>query len=197
MANARSYACASHLGGKACNNNIMVRRDLVEDRLLAGIRSTMGSDEVLDEIERRLRKALKGSREVKPDLKRVAELKVQVENLVNAIAAGGMRASHALGRKLADIEAELAELETVRAVPAVVLLVTGMRNRIKNALGKLTNLLEQDPERARAALRDAGVGPIITLRPATDGAYLNAEYDLEITPLRAVSGASETLVAGV
>ena len=46
-------------------------------------------------------------------------------------------------------------------------------------------MLEQNPERARAALKDAGLGSQITLRPALDGPYLNAEIDLEIVPLAA------------
>jgi site-specific DNA recombinase len=187
MVNARAYGCASYANGRACSNGRLVRRDLVEDRILAGVRLTLGCDEVLDEIERRVRKALAADRKVKPDLKRIADLRDQLDNLVSAVATGGMRSSPAIGRKLAEVESELERLESVRAEPTVVPLVTGLRARIRAAVARLPRLLEQDPERARAALRDAGLGPMITLRPATDGAYLNAEIDLEILPLMAVS----------
>jgi site-specific DNA recombinase len=197
MVNARAYGCASYANGRACTNSRLVRRDLVEDRLLAGIRSTLGCDEVLDEIERRVRKALAADRKVKPDLRRIADLKDQLDNLVSAIAMGGMRSSPAIGRKLAEVESELERLESVRAEPTVVPLVTGLRARIRAAVARLPRLLEKDPERARAALRDAGLGPQITLRPAADGPYLNAEIDLEILPLMAVCNkVSESMVAG-
>ncbi len=197
MVNKRSYACASHAYGRACSNDLLVRRDLVEDRLLVGIRQVLSSDEVLDEIERRVRKALAAGRHAKTDPKRIADLRGQLDNLVAAIAAGGMRSSPALGRKLAEVEDELQRLEAAPVAPAVVPLVTNIRPRIKAAVARLPRLLEADPEQGRAALRDAGLGPQITLRPATDGRYLNAEIDLEVIPLAVASGASELMVAGV
>ena len=197
MVNKRAYACASYANGRACSNGHHVRRDLVEDRLLSGVRQTLTRDDVLDEMERRVREALTTERCGKPDLKRIADLKGQLENLVCAVAAGGMRSSPAIGRKIAEVESELEHLETVRRPPAAVPLVTDVRERIRGAVARLARLLEKDPERARAALRDAGLGPQITLRPATDGPYLNAEIDLEIVPLAAISnGLSESMVAG-
>ena len=158
----------------------------------------MTRDDVLDEMERRVREVLTAVRRGKPDLKRIAELKEQLENLVSAVATGGMRSSPSIGRRIAEVEGELERLETVARPPAVVPLVTDVRERIRTAVARLPELLERDPERARAALRDAGLGPQITLRPAADGPYLNAEIDLEIVPLAAVSnGLSESMVAGV
>jgi site-specific DNA recombinase len=198
MVNKRSYACASYSNGRACSNGRHVRRDLVENRLLAGIRSTLSRDDVVDAMERGVREALAAARCVKPNLKRITELKEQLENLVCAVAAGAMRSSPSIARKITEVETELAQLEALRRVPAVVPLVTDVRGRIKAAVTRLARLLEKDPERARAALRDAGLGPQITLRPATDGPYLNAEIDLEIMPLAAISnGPSELMVAGV
>ena len=84
------------------------------------------------------------------------ELRTQVENLVNAIAGGGMRSSAALGRKLAEVEDELTRLEAAPATPAVVPLVTNIKARAKAIIKSLPILLEADPEKARAALRDAG-----------------------------------------
>jgi site-specific DNA recombinase len=196
LVNLRSYACASYVNGRACSNGIHVRRDLVQDRLLAGVRETLSRNDVLDELERRVRKALAAGRKVKPDLKRIADLKGQLDNLVNAIAGGGMRTSAALGRKLTEVETELGLLEAVKPEPAVVPLVANLRGRVKAALARLPKLLEKNPEQARAALIDAGLSQRITLRPATDGHYLNAEIDLEIVPLAAISGMSESMVAG-
>ena len=158
MVNARAYGCASYANGRAFTNGRLVRCDLVEDRLLAGIRSTLGSDEVLDEIERRVRKALATGHQIKPDVKRIAALKGQLDNLVSAVAGGGMRSSPAIGRKRAEVEAELEQLETTRPTSAAIPPIINVRSRVRDALAQLPKLLESDPERARAALRDAGFG---------------------------------------
>ncbi len=144
-------------------------------------------DEILDEIERRVREALAADRSVKPDLERIAHLKEQLENLVCAVADRRACAPRPpLVANSLRLRSELERLEAVRRPPAIVPLVTDVRERIKVAVNELARLLEKDPERARAALRDAGLGPQITLRPAANGAYLNAEIALEIVPLAAI-----------
>jgi hypothetical protein len=133
--------------------------------LCAGIRAALANDEALDEIERRVRKVLAACRKAKPDNRaRIADLKGQLENLVNAIATRGMRSSPSIGRRLAEVEDELARLETVRPESTVVPLVTDIRDRAKGIIKRLPVLPESDPEKARAALRDAGLGPQIVLR---------------------------------
>ena len=197
LVNRRSYGCASYVNGRACSNGRTVRREIVEDRLLADVRASLSSDEVLAEIERKVRKAITAGATVKPDLKRVADLKVQVDNIVSAISSGGMRSSPALGRKLSELEAEIERMEAVRPACEPVPLMADLRRRIKAAVASLPRLLERDPERARAALADAGVGSSILLRQSADGPYLEAEYGLEIQPMRLVSGGmSEIMVAG-
>src|SRR5688572_14458576 len=106
LVNRRSYACASHVNGLACSNTLHVRRDLVESRLLAGIRKSLGRPEIAAEIERRVRSA---------------GLRTEVENLVNAIAQGGLRNSPALGRTLRELEADLKALESGPAANQVVI----------------------------------------------------------------------------
>ncbi len=90
LVNQRSYGCASHVNGRACSNTILVKRELVEDRLLAGIQETLARPNVAAEIERQVRKALVTKRTRKPDGKRVAALTTEIDNLVSAIASGGL-----------------------------------------------------------------------------------------------------------
>jgi hypothetical protein len=45
IAGAKHYACASYVNGKACSNSVPVRRDAVEEALLAGIRDELLSAE--------------------------------------------------------------------------------------------------------------------------------------------------------
>jgi len=83
------------------------------------------------------------------------------------------------------------------ATSAVVPLVTNVKARAKATIKSLPKLLETDPEKARAALRDAGISELITLRPATDGPHLNAEFDLEVVTLAALgNGVAESMVGG-
>ena len=68
---------------------------------------------------------------------------------------------------------------------------------VKAIICSLPKLLDTYPERARASLRDAGIGALITLQPATDGPHLNAEFDLEVVQLAALgNGVAESMVAG-
>ena len=44
--------------GRACSNTLHVKREVVEDRLLAGIRESLSRPDVVAEIERQVRKEL-------------------------------------------------------------------------------------------------------------------------------------------
>jgi hypothetical protein len=58
IADGRSYACSGYLDGRICSNKIRVRRQVVEDRLLAAIKRDMLTDGAIAEFKRRLRRAL-------------------------------------------------------------------------------------------------------------------------------------------
>lgn len=199
MVNRRSYACASHVNGRACSNTISVRRDVVESRLLAGVRGTLEQPEVVEEFERRVRKALAARASAPRDTKRADILRHEIDNLVQAIAQGGLKNSPALGRRLRELEDELAGLQaaTIRTVtPAIARAVPDIRARFSRMLDALPEVLSRDPPRAREWLRQY-LSPEIVLRPAAAGSYLEAEYGLEITPLAACAGGvSEIMVAG-
>ena len=163
---------------------------------MAGIRESLSRPDVVAEIERQVRKAFATSRVRNTDGERVAMLTAEIENLVAAIASGGLRTSPALGRRLRDAETELQTLAEVPTAP-VVPLVTDISLRIRKALARLPAILADDPDRARAALQDI-LGPEITLRPALALGYLEAEFGVEVSPLAAgISGLSEKMVAGV
>lgn len=89
MVNRRAYACASYVNGRACLNGIHVRRDLVENQLLAGVRATLAQPELLNTMERHVRTILAERRKPKSNAARVATLEGQLDNLIDAVAAGG------------------------------------------------------------------------------------------------------------
>ena len=77
------------LNGRACTSGRLVRRTMVEDRLLARIRMTLNGDEYLDALEPPMPESIDVIiRQTKPDVGRIADLKGQIDNLVSAIASG-------------------------------------------------------------------------------------------------------------
>lgn len=74
-------------------------------------------------------------------------------------------------------------------------LVPRVAERYKALVAKLEDNSNKDVERARAALADV-IGERITLRPDGSGTYLWAELEFRATPLLAVVGLPEIVVAG-
>ena len=62
-------------------------------------------------------------------------------------------------------------------------------------LRRLNAALSEDPERARAALRDV-IGEAITLQPDKSRKFLWAEYEMKTAALLGAAVGSEIMVAG-
>jgi hypothetical protein len=81
MKNKHSYYCSGYVNGKICINHYGVRRELLQDRLLAEIRCDLLSDTMVNEA--RVRQRLVG-RSADPTAKRRRELEAEVANLTDA-----------------------------------------------------------------------------------------------------------------
>lgn len=57
IADARSYACSGHWNGRACSNNVRVRRDAIERTILGGLRSDLLSPERVHRIAKEMQAA--------------------------------------------------------------------------------------------------------------------------------------------
>jgi DNA invertase Pin-like site-specific DNA recombinase len=198
MADGRAYACASHVNGAACTNTIRVARTLAEDRILASVKADLRDPAVIAEAERRFARAM--AERMKPDtraLARIAELEREVGNLVGAIAGGVLKASPALGRRLAATEEELARLKAAQQAraPVVARIAPRVAERFERIVTDLEMRLQRDPERSRAALIEA-IGPQIVLQPDESRRFLWAEYGLEESRIVAAVGMPEIMVAG-
>jgi hypothetical protein len=99
-----SYQCAGYVNGKICDNSYRVRRDLLEDRLLAGIRTSLLTDESVNRFAAKIRRRMV-ERPVDPALQRRKGLEAEITNLVDAISTGLL--SPALSKRLQDAEREL------------------------------------------------------------------------------------------
>ncbi len=134
------YACSGHTnGGDAlCENNAMLRRQVAESEVLAGIKRDLRSPEVIEEIVRRVSAALHAKKPKTADnCGRIAQLRAEVENLADAIATGALRASPTIAARLTVAEGELERLTAERPAASVV---------------DITPLLFDLPARARGAV---------------------------------------------
>ncbi len=199
------WGCSSHKhGGKSgCPNDLRLKRDLIEDGLLEGVRTALLSPASLEEFRRRIVKRLADqNRQKAPDAKRLAELETQVGNLVDAISSGALKSSPALAARLAAAEAELEGLRR-QAIPREVIKLDRAIPRIDDAfremVADLPNTIKRDVDRARATVRQYTGNSI---KVETDGKtvrFMSESMRLETALLIAAGGAhSQTnVVAGV
>lgn len=170
-----SYQCAGFVNGRVCDNTLRVRRDVLEDRLLAGIRGDLLSDASVERFKRALRRALT-QRPADPSAARRKELQARVANIADAIGQGLL--SQTLARKLQDAEAELAALPE----PTNVLRVHDVLARLPQAVDKYRRMVQRlgdapiDVERGRELLR----GLLGDIRIAPRGDHLVARMGLGI-----------------
>ena len=194
------YCCASYWNGDACTNTINVSRKLVQDIIVSGIREDLQDPEVIGEVEKGVRAAIREQQRGKPaNGKRIAELRREVENLVAAIASGALRSSPALAQRLQAAEAELARLEALQRVKPGAIVIPDA-HVIRKAYGKLLERLDEvltaDPERGREALRQVMGGERIKLTPDPTRKFLIAEYALGLVPLLPGQTNADLMVAG-
>jgi site-specific DNA recombinase len=197
LADARAYACASHVNGGACSNRLRVGRTFVENRLMASVKADLRDPAIVAEVELRLCRAL-GARKPKADPRpRIEELKREIDNLTDAIAAGLLKSSPALARRLAAAEAELEQLQTERQAKAPVVgrIVPKIGESFLAIVDRLEEHLGRDVARSRSALTDA-IGDKFVLTPDESGKFLWAEYGLEGSRLLVALGMPEIMVAG-
>lgn len=119
-----SYACSGWLNGgeAACANRVRVARETVEDRVLAGVRTDLLSDEAVAEYQRALRSAIRDRNKAAEAGKqamgrRRKDLEREVARLVDGIATGHLRPDGAIGARLGAAEDELAGMNAAAKVP--------------------------------------------------------------------------------
>lgn len=165
MASATSYACASHVNGgrSACANDARFRRDAVETAILDGVRRDLGTPAAVDKVCRRVRARLRALSRPRPATRaRIAQLETEVVNLIDAVAAGGLRGSAGLAERLRAAESELTGLKAQAAAADtrnIERLLPELAARYAHQLERLPEILKGDVTRARTALA-AHVGPL-------------------------------------
>lgn len=183
ITDAYRYGCSSHVNGgqHACSNAVKVPRRLVEEKLLAGIKRDLCSDEALAQLKRLVLEAQAERRKAKqPDLNatrhQLAFVEQGIENLVSAIKAGTF--SPTLKAELEKAEKERERLQALlkvdtRSADKVVQLVLYQIDHYRTLVGDLSKVMQRDVARARARLKTL-LGGQILLRPTEQG-YLEAK----------------------
>jgi site-specific DNA recombinase len=200
------WGCSSHKhGGKsACPNDLRLKRDLVENGLLEGVRTALLSPASLEEFRRRIIKRIADqNRQKAPDAKRMAELEAEVNNLVDAITRGALKSSPALAGRLSMVESEL-EVLRKQAMPREVIKLDRVIPRLDDSFQQLVddlpNAIKRDIDRARATVRQYTGNSI---RVESDGKtvrFMSESGRMEASLLIAAGGAAASqtnLVAGV
>jgi hypothetical protein len=137
MADATHYSCSGYVNGRICTNGQRVRRDVLEKNLLAGIKSTLLSDQGVEDVRGMIIRALQ-----KPgtDANRIPKLEQEVANHADVIGQG-IR-SNALLEHLRTAETELARLRNqskVVDVSAIMKLLPATIRRYWAIAGDLGN----------------------------------------------------------
>jgi hypothetical protein len=182
MKNKFSYQCSGFVNGKICDNGDGVRRDYLQDKLLARIGSDLLSDEAIERFTSKIRRRMT-RRPIDPAAKRRTELGSEVRNLVEAGGTGLL--SRSLAKRLQDAETELTALPP----PSAVVRVDDLLKRLPEAVKRFRRMAARlgdapiDVERGRAVLKGL-LGPI-WIAPR-DG-YLVAKMGSEFQPLSASS----------
>ena len=200
------WGCSSHKhGGKsACPNDLRLKRDLIENGLLDGVKAALLSPQALEEFRRRIVKRLaEQNRQKAPDAQRMAELEAQIGNLVDAITSGVLKSSPALAARLESAETELAGMRKVAAPQETTKLdrvIPRIDDTFRAMVADLPNAIKRDVDRARATVRQYTGNSIRVVSDGVTVRFLSESMRLEASLLIAAGGtaASQTnLVAGV
>jgi DNA invertase Pin-like site-specific DNA recombinase len=195
----RTYGCSGNKfgGSPVCANAIGVRQTLLESKLCTPIKRDLLTPAFLADIERRvIQKQATRSKGATDSAPRVAALRQQIENLGEAVASGGLRNSPALAQRLTAAEEELATLlaQCARPTAQIIDLPARLAKRIAKLVDGLELKINQQPHRARAAIRE--ICGDIPVRPDPTGKFLLARVGLSQTLLAAVAGSERFMVAG-
>lgn len=179
------YRCSSYVQGADCANRGSVRREALEAALFSHLRKDLGDPAIVEEVERRVRKAMAERTRLQPEDggARIEHVRREIGNLTDAIASGVLKSSPAMAQRLAAAETELARL--LKAKASKPLPVTKIAPRIRERFAAIVERLDQHlrkaaRERAHAALLEALEGRLV-LEPDALNRHTLGEYKLRTT----------------
>ena len=206
----RRYGCSDHFYRGVCPNGLQIRKDLLEEKLVSGLRDAVLQPEVVKyAIEAFRHQIEEASREWYHDIEGAREderrIRSEIERLVAAVAARGHSA--ALLQAIELREKQLEEIQEIkknissdiRQMPT-----EEITDFVVSRLSRLPQLLNTDVTQARAELlRHVTEIRLIPQKTAEGADYVaEGEWDLlgtreEMDRARHLSSVRARLVAGV
>jgi site-specific DNA recombinase len=154
----RRYGCSQHFYRGVCPNGVQIRKDLLEENLLGGLKDSVLKPEVVKyAVEEFSRQLEKSDSNLSHEMDRAAEKKRTVEaelnRLVAAVADGGHSASllKATEQKEQELQTFNEQLQAFAASPQHVQ-PADITSFVINRLAVLRDLLKSDVTQARAEL---------------------------------------------
>jgi site-specific DNA recombinase len=153
------YVCRNYFNRGTCKNDLYIRRDALEERLLHRLQSQLLKPEVIDyavsEFGRQLRAVVSAISDDMTGLrKRKEQLEREIKRFSDAIACGGPLDS--LVHQISIREGEL-KATTNKLLSASQASIEGrireLRRFVENGISDLRNLLNRDPALAKAELQ--------------------------------------------
>jgi site-specific DNA recombinase len=155
----KKYVCANYFNRGTCENDLYIRRDVLEERLLGRLQSELLRPEVIDyavsEFGRQLRiQLLSVSGDLSELRRRKGQLDREIRRFMDAIAQGGQLES--LVREVASREDELKVVsgKLLSASPgSIETRVDSIRRFVEKGITDLRTLLNRDVALAKAELQ--------------------------------------------
>ena len=199
IASKTSYACASYVNGRGCENDARIRRDVVETGLLAGIKQELLSDAHIKEVRRRVVKLMTAKKPPADQAKAINKAEAEIANLTDAIANGLLKSSPALAERLQAAEQELAKLKAMPSQPprgSVQQIMPRIVDQYRELVDDLAeSLASVNIDRARAEIRKL-VGNIQVNATPEEIRLEASEGAVEAALLRAAGERQVFMVAG-
>jgi site-specific DNA recombinase len=198
------YGCRGHRYSQSCEARVTIKRERLEQQLIAAIAANLQRPELEQELIREFSAQLKVRIEMEEKLAREAELnspkleqersglKQQAEHLVDAIAQYGI--SSFLSAQLATIESRFAEIERLLTAQPGIKLPAFTDEQIREFLQQerqnFCEALAGDPELARREIQKRIKQLIITPKETPDGAVLRSHGRCGTVPWRGCTARS-------
>jgi DNA invertase Pin-like site-specific DNA recombinase len=208
MVNATDYACTNARNRGICDNRLAIRRDVLEESVLAGLKSRLMQPDLVKEFVAEYHRELNRLAAGRDDERKrfahdLAKAEREIKEIIEAIKAGIRTAS--MAAELEALEARKIELQQkLTGDPPPVRLHPNLAEIYRQKVGDLRAVLDQDAARDEAHEILRGLIDEIRLTPV-DGAigiYLvgNLAAILNLCsskrPGAMTAGAQVTLVAG-
>ncbi len=144
------YGCSSQKNKGTCNNKLTIKRDVLENRVLSGLKQHLLQPDLIKEYHEayldEYKSLARANRDGRANAeKKLAKVRLNIENILEAIASGMLHAS--MKEKLTSLESQKSQLENeLQAIPEEdpVLLHPALSEKYQKQVANLTEALN-DP----------------------------------------------------